>query len=481
MATALRELHAAMEAADAGKAENRLAKVAAERDAAQEPRAYRAALEDAKGGGREDGRGLRCDSDANPIRFRFNSAFDSELIAIGVDSNPIPIPVRFDSIRSDVDSNPIRLRAFLSPQVEHVVFGDIMKAPARVDEREILTTPVLHCSRGVPTHVVPFDEKARQLGRKPFVVVMGPWRTGTNVLVAYLKRFFDVDIPSVGDRSWKLANYEFPVTSSGMWWKHEPMRTPVLMPESHQGRPVFILATIREPTRWINALAFGAYELQAGRGNWHWRNRGKGDHRWLTEGPVQFVHPLTKEVLEYSSGDELWCEYAYGLMKGRLATQSERLRTRVVRHEDLVLQPLVVLEGLAMLGLPRKMDPLTRQPIPFEEICDVKGGHCTNKSRSNAQLKVEVMYGGVWQQHCLQKVAERLQPMGRLLDVFGYARRDGGFLVEPVNTFGASLRIEDVLGDDEEPEEPARVREERERHRAASVPAKPVGPAPLLK
>ena len=77
MATALRELHAAMEAADAGKAENRLAEVAAERDAAQEPRAYRAALEDAKGGGGRTGGGC----DAIPMRIRSDS-----------DSTPLSIP-----------------------------------------------------------------------------------------------------------------------------------------------------------------------------------------------------------------------------------------------------------------------------------------------------------------------------------------------------------------------------------------------------
>ena len=98
MATALRELHAAMEAADAGKAENRLAEVAAERDAAQEPRAYRAALEEGGAGGREGAAmRFRCESDPIPIQLRFRFRVDCDRSRFESDSDSSAI--RFDPLR----------------------------------------------------------------------------------------------------------------------------------------------------------------------------------------------------------------------------------------------------------------------------------------------------------------------------------------------------------------------------------------------
>ena len=93
---AARELNAAVDAFEASDK----ATVAAERDAAREPRGNTAALEGARGGGGRTGGGSDANVDSIPIRFRFNSAFDSELISIGLDSSPIPIRVRFDPLRS---------------------------------------------------------------------------------------------------------------------------------------------------------------------------------------------------------------------------------------------------------------------------------------------------------------------------------------------------------------------------------------------
>ena len=355
--------------------------------------------------------------------------------------------------------------------------GDSQEAPERVEDDEVWATPVLLCRQGSPIQVVPFDTLVRMQGRRPWVVIQGPWKTGTNVLKAYVERFFDVDVPTVGTKNgWQTANYQF-ATDGRMWWKHEPLRSAVLLPELHVGRPVVILATVREPTRWINALAHGAYELRAGRGNLHSGNKGKGDHRWLQEGPVEFQHPITHEVFRYKCADQLWAEYAYGVMKGRLATESEKLRTRVVRHEDLVLQPLAVLQGLAKLGLPRKLQPGSRRPLPFHEIDDIKGMYWSNKDRQTNDLKNEVLQGGVWAEYCLEKVAARLDQLGPLLDVFGYARRVG-YATEPVNKFGADV---EVYG----PEEPAQPQQDEglQRPGAVSAPAPPLrdDAPPLLR
>lgn len=352
---------------------------------------------------------------------------------------------------------------------------------------EEFATPVLHFKEGRPSHVVPFDLGAR--GMKPFVVVLGLWKTCTNVLVEYLTKFFDVDLPTVkamsgGPGGWKWANYEFPepgrcgARRGRTWWKHEPLRDLVLFPATHQGRPVLILCCIREPCRWINALAHGSYELKGAKGNrWFWKSNGKGDHRWLAEGPVQFKHPMTDEVFTYKNADSLWVEYAYGVMKGRLATQAESLRTRVVRHEDIVLQPLAVLEALVQLGLPRKLDGQGR-PIQFAEVEAIKGGHCTSKDRTRDDLKNEVIYGGCWQEYCLDEVGSRLDDFGPLLDVFGYPRRTG-YMQEPRNTFGALVEFDH--GSDTEVEEPERVKAQR-LERARSAPARrPVGPVSILR
>ena len=90
------------------------------------------------------------------------------------------------------------------------------------------------------------------------------------------------------------------------------------------------------------------------------------------------------------------------------------------------------------------------------------------------------MQGGVWSDYCLQEVAEKLDKLGRLLDVFGYARRTG-YVQEPVNNFGAEVALDEVAEDEGEVPEPAVFARQRAEARAASVPAPPVGAAPLLK
>ena len=127
-------------------------------------------------------------------------------------------------------------------------------------------------------------------------------------------------------------------------------------------------------------------------------------------------------------------------MKGRLCTQYPKLRTRILRHEDLVLRPKAVLEGLAALGLPRKKDP-SGEPIPFEEITVIRGGHRTNKSREVADLRRQVLQAGVWAEYCLDKLANRLELIAPLLDAFGYPRKAGQG-VDTINTFGDDVEFD---------------------------------------
>ena len=387
------------------------------------------------------------------------------------------IRIRFDSER------PCR------PQVDMVVVeGDSGELPESLEEDEQWATPVLCCASGEPKHVVPFDQGVLAAGVRPVVVIHGPWKSGTNVLKDYVERFFDVTVPVWGDRGWKLANYRMEGEGGAgdrMIWKHEPLRSPVILPATWKGRPIVILSCIREPTRWINALAFGAYELKPGKGNPAPNRRGYGDHTWLQKGPVFFDHPCDQRSrYVYASADKLWVEYAYGMMKGRLVTTAERHRTRIVRHEDLVLQPMAVLRGLELMGLPRKVVPGSHgELVPFRTQELIKGGHWTKRDRALADLQRECMMGGVWERYCLEQVADRLDRYGPLLDVFGYQRRDGS-THEPVNTFGADVSLEDIredVGPDEIPE-PASVTEARRRSASVPVWRRPPGAvAPLLR
>ena len=68
--------------------------------------------------------------------------------------------------------------------------GVAEETPEFVDEGEHWTTPVLPCGERLRRHLVPFDcnrsLRAWPRGERPAVVIMGPWKTGTNVLVDYV-------------------------------------------------------------------------------------------------------------------------------------------------------------------------------------------------------------------------------------------------------------------------------------------------------
>ena len=71
----------------------------------------------------------------------------------------------------------------------------------------------------------------------------------------------------------------------------------------------------------------------------------------------------------------------------------------------------------------------------------IRGGHRTNKSREVADLRREVLQGGVWATACLDQLAKRLDMVGPLLDAFGYPRKAGQG-VDTINTFGDDVEFD---------------------------------------
>ena len=185
---------------------------------------------------------------------------------------------------------------------------------------------------------------------KRIVIVMGPYGSGTNVMVDYISNTFDVDVrPSstfVSHKKSGIINLQ-----NTLLWKHAIPVEELIFSES-----AVVILMIREPFSWIGSMSRSPYELHPSEGK---RNKKQN---WLAE-PVQFKGESCLNVsadTTWSSAIELWKTYAYGYKTGAFRTSLApgfpgHKNIVIVRYEDIVRAPIKVMEKLTTLGL-RRLD-----------------------------------------------------------------------------------------------------------------------------
>ncbi|CAK0851881.1 unnamed protein product, partial [Prorocentrum cordatum] len=253
----------------------------------------------------------------------------------------------------------------------------------------VLPVPVV----GTPVGYCRMQDDRLQLNaggkyQRPCVVVQGLWKTGTHALHSYMERHFDVEV--------RKSRWDGCVSFNGRHvWKHDLLLTPLeFPPEDEQGRPVVVLVCTREPTRWIRAMSKGAYELMPNSASGTKRVRRMGDVSWLLRGPrdepVHVRWPAWAKGRvdcdpEFEDAFDLWCHYMAAVLHGTGvgSPASPTHRVLVVRHEDLVCRPELVLNELVRAGLQTK-------GLPFHPERRLLGGHHTDKGRAVEALREEV-------------------------------------------------------------------------------------------
>jgi hypothetical protein len=228
-------------------------------------------------------------------------------------------------------------------------------------------------------------------------------KSGTHVLLEYVKKYFDVDICN------KMTKKDTgTVTVSGNnHWKHFIPTSSLIFAEEQSETPLVILLTIRDLCSWILALARGSYEIHP-----HPKaKRRKFDYRWLLNKIC--VNPNSKNPEYFDNATQLWCTYAFGYATCAICSNSKRLRVIVVRTEDLVKQPDAVLEDLTRAGLPRNR-------VPFAAIDEHHGGHL--QSGDTRQKLLEDINNSLYKfdKHAIEKIGEAVKDFPGLFLHFGY-------------------------------------------------------------
>eukprot|EP00746_Dinoflagellata_sp_MGD_P134840 gnl/MRDRNA2_/MRDRNA2_68726_c0_seq3.p1 gnl/MRDRNA2_/MRDRNA2_68726_c0~~gnl/MRDRNA2_/MRDRNA2_68726_c0_seq3.p1 ORF type:complete len:261 (+),score=36.27 gnl/MRDRNA2_/MRDRNA2_68726_c0_seq3:448-1230(+) len=206
---------------------------------------------------------------------------------------------------------------------------------------------------------------------------MGMHKSGTHVLEKYIRKFFNIAVqPRSGDdfktdgefgydrdgivnlgrgaKLWKhtvpLSNIEFPETA---WWQFADG-------SGKKSGPVMVICVVREAVSWILSLARHAYEIYP-RG----AERPDNKPQWLLgDIELRLDHDFQRNPFwfeHFKSAVELWAVYVGGYLEGRFAARDGTSPTIIVRHEDLLHRPGMVVEELRKIGLPRNKEPF--QPL----------------------------------------------------------------------------------------------------------------------
>jgi hypothetical protein len=234
------------------------------------------------------------------------------------------------------------------------------------------------------------------------VVVLGPFASSTNAMCKYLNKFFNVEVlpplePKtmtgyVGDANGIVGPVDDDADPmSGPFepftWKH----TPPLYKTSGEyvfGPDTLVIQMIREPSSWFDALSRSKYTLKPVKGiprdGYGWlQDRVKLDAPQLKDA-ANISRQLAKNPhaeVEYHDVIDLWACYAYGYGVGYIST-GPYAHVTIVRHEDLVVDPLAVLRALAGKNLPRKLvSPESDLFVEFAPINDYIGGHRGSKRK----------------------------------------------------------------------------------------------------
>ena len=164
------------------------------------------------------------------------------------------------------------------------------------------------------------------------VAVYGMPRSATNVMQAYLSKFFSVDVQP----SWKRGSMSFGIWTS---WKHA---APVI--DFELPRDWVALCLIKHPLSLLKSLArapeVSTKVIQAA----NIKTKEAGNLvAWLDE--------LSVNGLCFEDYADLWNCYARGYLARTLAPNHQVV---VVKAEDLAFKPIEVLKELARLGLETK-------------------------------------------------------------------------------------------------------------------------------
>lgn len=210
-------------------------------------------------------------------------------------------------------------------------------------------------------HVLCNSRDSRPRLHSGTVLVMGMHCSGTKVLRKYIGTYFDVDVQPAEKISKKSDDGNARIGSTALW-KHTPPVGEWPLPSCDtSGRPLTVLLTIREPCAWLLSLANHPYEVaRADSGR-----RRKGDVNWMFNWVRMestcaglFHDPFAGR--EYESALHLWAAYAKGYLNGAMAPSMGARPTFVlVKYEDILQRPTLVMQELADLGLPRNSVSLT--------------------------------------------------------------------------------------------------------------------------
>jgi len=175
--------------------------------------------------------------------------------------------------------------------------------------------------------------------------------------------------------------------------------------------PTVFLFTIREVKAWITSLSKRPYEVYAVKK----AHRKLGSVHWMLHNDVHlrtsdwYNNPFSSRT--WGSVPELWAQYASGFLSGALIPHGEhRPLCLIVRSEDILRNPRVIVEELTRLGLPRNGNP-------FEVIQDSLPGRGASRSQLLSSSTPNVFDGD---DDALKELRRLMGPYHNLFEQLGH-------------------------------------------------------------
>ncbi len=176
----------------------------------------------------------------------------------------------------------------------------------------------------------------------PLVCVFGLFKSGTKLLAEYLRQSFAVRVtPAEGKHP---VDGEVVLPGCKLW-KHRVPFSP--LPLERETRPACVLICVREVRSWLCALSEHAYTIRKAQGG----RRKKHNIGWMLQ-DITIQDEVSGNVYPFAGVPELYSAYITGYFATYISTD---LPAVVVKYEDLLAQPMSVLNELERLGLRRNV------------------------------------------------------------------------------------------------------------------------------